>query len=95
MSAAVGKPDEVDDITALVDYVRNLSESHLAVIETIDVQTPLVAMNYEVGGRVTAGCDGRDILGIVADSRSLFWVERVQMDFEKQSTDLRILRRRV
>ena len=94
-SAAVGKPDEVDDTTALVDYIRNLSESNLAVIETIDVQTPLVAMNYEIGDRVIAGCDSRDILGIRGDSRSLFWVERVQMDFEKQSTDLRILRRRV
>ena len=64
------------------------------VIETIDVQTPMVGMHYEVGDRITTSPDSRDVLGVRQDNRSIFWIERVRMDFEKQCTDLRILRRR-
>ncbi len=63
------------------------------VIETIDVQTPIIAMHYEVGDRVTTSPDSRDVLGVRRDSRSIFWIEQVKMDFEKQCTDLRILRK--
>jgi hypothetical protein len=65
------------------------------VIETIDVQTPIIAMHYEVGDRVTVSPDSRDVLGVRRDNRSIFWIDRVRMDFERQCTDLRILRRRV
>jgi len=64
------------------------------VIETIDVQTPIVAAHYEAGDMVTTSPDSRDILGIRRDNRSIFWIDRVRMDFEKQCTNLRILRRR-
>ena len=64
------------------------------VIETIDVQTPIVATHYEVGDRLTTSPDSRDVLGIRRDNRSIFWIDRVRIDFEKQCTDLRILRRR-
>ncbi len=64
------------------------------VIETIDVQTPIVATHYEIGDRVTTSSDSRDILGVRRDNRSIFWIDRASMDFEKQCTNLRILRRR-
>jgi len=64
------------------------------VIETIDVQTPMVVTYYEVGDRVKPSPDSRDILGVRCDNRSIFWIERVAMDFEKQSTNLKVLRRR-
>ena len=64
------------------------------VIETIDVQTPMVATHYEVGDRVTTSPDSRDILGVRRDNRSIFWIDRVRIDFERQCTDLRILRKR-
>ncbi|MHC4748201.1 MAG: hypothetical protein ACYS18_12940, partial [Planctomycetota bacterium] len=63
------------------------------IIETIDVQTPIVATHYEVGDSVTVSPDSRDILGVRRDSRSIFWIDRVKMNFEKQCTDLRILRK--
>ncbi len=63
------------------------------IIETIDVQTPIIATHYEVGDRVTTSPDSRDVLGVRRDSRSIFWIDRVRMDFEKQCTDLRILRK--
>ena len=64
------------------------------IIETIDIQTPMVGMHYGVGDRVTVSPDSRDILGVRQDNRSFFWIDRVKIDFEKQCTDLRILRRR-
>lgn len=64
------------------------------VVETIDIQTPMVGMHYEVGDRVTVSPDSRDILGVRRDNRSIFWIDRASMDFEKQCTNLRILRRR-
>jgi len=64
------------------------------VIETIDVQTPIVVTHYEVGDMVTTSPDSRDVLGVRRDNRSTFWIVRVRMDFEKQCTDLRIFRRR-
>ena len=63
------------------------------IIEMIDVQTPIMATHYEVGDRVTVSPDSRDVLGVRRDSRSIFWIERVKMDFEKQCTNLRILRK--
>jgi hypothetical protein len=68
--------------------------SDSGIIETIDVQTPIIATHYEVGDRVTVSPDSRDILGVRRDNRSIFWIDRVKIDFEKQCTDLRILRRR-
>jgi len=65
------------------------------VIETIDIQTPIVGMHYGVGDRVTVSPDSRDVLGVRRDNRSVFWIDRVIMDFEKQCTNLRILRKRV
>jgi len=64
------------------------------IIEMIDIQTPIVATHYEVGDRVAVSPDSRDILGVRRDSRSTFWIDRISIDFEKQCTDLRILRRR-
>lgn len=86
--------DEVDDTAGLGGYVRRLSETNVAVIETIDIQTLVVTAGYQAGDRVVTGPDGRDILGQRNDNRSIFWIERVQMDYRKQCTNLRILRRR-
>jgi len=64
------------------------------IIETIDVRTPIVATHYEVGDRVTVSPDSRDVLGVRQDNRSILEIDQVKIDFEKQCTDLRILRRR-
>ncbi len=93
-SSDIGVPDEVDDSEALHGYIRNLCETHEAIIETIDVETPVAGLYYNCGDGVTCSPDSRDVLGVRRDSRSLFWIERVAMDFQKQQTKLRILRRR-
>ncbi len=93
-SSDVGVPDEVDDSEALHGYVRNLCETQEEGIETIDVETPVLGLYCNCGDGVTCSPDSRDVLGVRRDNRSLFWIERVAMDFQKQHTKLRILRRR-
>ncbi len=91
---SLGVPDEIDDSTALYEFIRKKAEAASAVIETVDIQTPCLAFDYRVGDRVTASPESRDLLSCRSDNRSVHWIERVQMDFEKQCTNLKIVRQR-
>lgn len=91
---SLGVPDEVDDSACLYEFTRKKAETASAVIETVDIQTPCLAFDYRVGDRVTTSSESRNLLSCKSDSRSVHWVERVQMDFEKQCTNLKIVRRR-
>lgn len=84
--------DERDDTQALYARVRHLCETYSPAIETIDAETPIVAQFFQPGDRVTCGPDSRDLLGIRRDTQSIFTIDRVTVDCEKQSTRLRILR---
>jgi len=90
----LGVPDEVDDSDALCSFARRLAASSSAVIETIDVASPFLALDYRRGDRVVTSPDGRGLPGCRLDNRSIYWIDRVQMDFANQRTNLRILRRR-
>jgi hypothetical protein len=61
---------------------------------TIDIQTPFLAFDYRVGDIVTTSPESRDLLSIRADNRSTSRITRVQMDFRKQCTNLKIVRQR-
>jgi len=63
------------------------------VTEVVEVRTPILATGYEVGDRITVSPDSRDVLGVRRHNRSIFWIDRVRFDFERQSAELRILRR--
>ena len=88
-------PLEVDNTLALVEYTRNLANSQQRIIETIQVTTPMAAMHYDVGDRVITSPDSRDILGARTDNRSIFRIERVNIDIAKQCTELKVLRSRL
>jgi hypothetical protein len=90
----LGQANEIDDSAALRQFVRQQAMTSAATIETIDAQTPTLALHFEPGDRVTSGTDSRDLLGCRRDSRSLFWIDRVCMDFGSQCTRLKIVRRR-
>jgi hypothetical protein len=92
-----GPANEADDTEFLASFVRRHAESECdsTVFETVDVTTPMIAMDYRLGDRVISSPDGRDILGARADNRSLFWIEKITMDFQKQCTKLKVLRRRM
>lgn len=95
-SDSLGAPDEVDDSDALGGFARQLARQggSSAIIETIDVQTPLLALDYRLGDRTVTSPDSSDLIGCRLDNRSIYWVERVRMDFVNQCTNLRILRKR-
>jgi len=91
---ALGEPDEVDDSAGLYEFVRKAAAAGGEIIETVDVQTPYLAYDWQVGDRVTSSPESRDLLGCRKDSRSVSWLKQVRMDFGKQWTNLKIVRQR-
>lgn len=90
----LGVADEVDDSVSLYEYIRHRAIVYSSVIETVDVQTPVLLLDYEVGDWVSTSPESRDLLGTRSDNRSVSYIERVKMDFTKQCTNLKIVRRR-
>ena len=91
----LGVPDEVDDSTSLYEFTRQRAAVSPATIEAVDVQTPYLIFDYQVGDRVSTSPESRDLLSCRSDNRSTIWIERVQMDFEKQCTNLKVVRKRM
>ena len=89
-----GMPDEVDDTDALYEFVRHLCNDSSEAIETIDVQTPILAFDYMLGDIVVTSPESRDIFSC-HDKRSVSHIENVQMDFQNQCTNLKIIRKKV
>ena len=94
-SVGTGTPDEADDSTALHEFVRHRAAASPAVVERLDVQTPSLALHFQPGDTVTSHPESRDLLSCRRDSRSRVWVERVQMDFRNQCTNLHLVRQRL
>lgn len=90
----LGKPDEVDDTDALFQFIRKKVEATSGIIETTDIQTPYLTFDYQVGDRISIGPESRDLLDWRSDNRSISWIQKVQMDYQKQCTNLKIARRR-
>lgn len=90
----LGVPDEVDDSTALYEFVRKRAQARPETIETIDIQAPYIAFDYHVGDKVTSSPESRDLLSIRNDNRSISLIERLRMDFRNQCTNLKIIRKR-
>jgi uncharacterized protein YfdQ (DUF2303 family) len=91
---ALGVADEADDTNALYEFIRHKADTSSEIIETADVQTPYLVLNYEVSDRVGTSPESRDLFSCRSDNRSTSTIERVQMDFQKQCTNLRIIRKR-
>jgi len=90
----LGKPNEVDDSGALYEFVRHTAAAASEAIETFDIQTPILMFDYHLGDIVSTSPESRDLLGCRRDNRSTSRIERVRMNFEKQSTNLKIVRQR-
>jgi hypothetical protein len=93
-SQAFGVPDEVDDSAALHEFVRHTAATSPEVIETFDIQTPSLIFDYRLGDIVSTSPESRDLLACRSDNRSTSRIVRVQMDFAKQRTNLKIVRQR-
>ena len=92
-NGAIGKADEKDDSAELNQLIRQKAESRRAGIETYDITTPYLDIGFEVGDKVVSNPDMRDIFP-KADGRSTAVIESVRMDFRKQTTELKVIRRR-
>jgi len=90
----LGLPDEVDDSDALHQFVRHVAAASPEVIETLDIQTPSLMFDCQVGDTVITSPESRDLLACRSDNRSTSRIVRVRMDYEKQCTNLRIVRQR-
>jgi hypothetical protein len=93
--ASLGVPDEADDSIALYEFVRKRAQVASETIETIDIQMPYLAFDYRIGDRVTSSPESRDLIGCKSDNRSISLIEQVRMDFKKQCTKLRLVRKRM
>ena len=90
----LGAPDEVDDSAGLYEFIRQRAEVSPVTVGTVDVQTPTLVFDYWVGDLVTSSPESRDLLGCRRDNRSKTSIDRVQMDFQNQCTNLKIVRKR-
>ena len=93
-SQTFSKSDEVDDSVALYEFVRHTAAASSEVIETFDIQTPNLMLDYRLGDIVSASPESRDLLACRSDNRSINRIVRVRMDFEMQCTNLKIVRQR-
>ncbi|MFC1794413.1 hypothetical protein ACFL3Q_12590, partial [Planctomycetota bacterium] len=90
----LGVPDEIDDSTTLYEFIRHTAETSHQIIETFDIQTPSLMLDYRLGDIVGTSPESRDLLACRSDNRSISRIVRVRMDFEKQCTNLKIVRQR-
>ncbi|MFA5422698.1 MAG: hypothetical protein WC374_02450 [Phycisphaerae bacterium] len=92
---SLGQPAEADDTDALYERLRNWAGSKSEVIETVDLQTPYLALHFLPGDRLVTAPQSRDVINLHSDNRSTANIERVKMDFVNQRTELKITRRRI
>ena len=92
---SLGAPDEVDDSAALYEFIRQRATGSAAIIQTSNVQTPTLALDYWPGDKVTSSPESRDLLNCKGDNRSTSRIVQVQMDFKNQCTNLKIVRKRI
>lgn len=90
----LGQPDEIDDKNALYEFVRHSCEHISDAIETIEVQTPILCFDYQTGDIIKSNPESRDLFQC-RNGKSISHIEIVQMDFQNQCTNLRIVKRRV
>jgi len=91
---SLGEPDEVDDSQALFELIRKNAQANSHIIENLDVQTPYPSLYYQPGDKVISSPESRDMLGCKTDNRSIFWIKKLQTDFVKQCTNIKIIRQR-
>jgi len=90
----LGVADQVDDAGALHEFLRRTVATSPQTIETFEVRTPSLMFDCQVGDIVSSSPESRDLLACRSDNRSFSRLTRVQMDFERQCTNLKISRAR-
>jgi len=73
--------------------IWKVSASRSAQGDTFEVQTPYLAIGFEVGDIAGTDPDSRDVL-LTKNNTNPAVIERVRMDFGKQTTQLKVVRSR-
>jgi hypothetical protein len=94
VSAKVLTADEADDTAALTELARRKARSQYRLIERIEAKTVAVRCGYDVGKRLAVSNADRS-LAVIRDCRSMYWIDEVTIDFQRQRTELVILRSRL
>ena len=81
--------DEADDTNALYEYVRNAAKAAGRIAADYEVWTMILSLDYNVGDVVRNNPESREFF--IQDNRIVNVIEKVEMDFEKQSTKLKII----
>ncbi|MCJ7755241.1 MAG: hypothetical protein MUP13_11815, partial [Thermoanaerobaculales bacterium] len=73
----LGVQNEVDDSEALYEFVRQAAKSSPEVIETAEIQTPYLVLDYRVGDKINTSPESRDLLSCRRDNRSQSQIAQV------------------
>ena len=91
----LGVADEVDDSAALDEFVRGKATIASAIVEKTQITTPVLVLHVHPGDKVTSSPDSRDLFACRRDNRSCTWIDCVKIDFQKQRTELKLVRQRI
>jgi len=91
---SLGWPDERNDSEALREQIRKQAVKNAAETWRGRIRTMYLLPDYQVGNKVTSNSSGTDLLGCRAGRRGVSIIERVEMDFKRQFTELEVVRKR-
>ena len=82
--------DQIDDSATLYEYVRGIvkASDRLRRVGSFKIKTMTLFPDYDVGDLAAGNPDSRDIFS--SDGRNVHCVERAEMDFDNQCTQLEI-----
>ncbi len=86
--------DEADDTGLLIELARKKARSQFRIIERIEARTLTLRCGFDTGQRL-ANNNADTRCAFLTDSRSMYWIDEVTIDFQKQHTELVILRSRL
>ena len=84
--------DETDDTAALLGYVRQACLLAENITAEITVETPYVITGFFPGDKVISSPESREFLSGLSDNRCAYWIDRLVMDFDSQTTRLEIIK---
>jgi DNA-binding beta-propeller fold protein YncE len=90
----LGVADQADNTASLVEFAQGLSASGGSEAEYLRIHTAVLLPAFSPGDKVIASADSRDILGVKYDSRSICWLEKIDIDFASQQTILTAAKKR-
>jgi hypothetical protein len=87
-----GIAGSIDDTQWLYSALRDMAGGRRQTVETINVKTPFLEYGYRVGDIIEASPDGSDIMDLRYEAAGAIGIDKVQMDFKRQCTHIKITR---